>query len=347
MKNQFDHSASRIVRITSGFFLVLAMIAQPSTVRASWECPEIGATPDSCGQAICPEDGVQTSDALRALRAAVGSTYCGACRCDADDNGSITATDASRILRNAVGQPVELTCSACNALTLRIVENQEAVSDDPAAGRSARSANLSFTSLGTSTLPDGRTASLIRYTMFPMQTRLVVRDGEGGLISETVVLDNVYAPGGLDCTAGSERCVTRWHNFGQLNLAAIVINADSPTDTGTIYLKVPVSEGEGLTDIETGAGGSAIACDPSGICVAAWVLQRLTTVDQDFEESEFLGIFARAFHSRTGEMGDELFLEPTDPSNSPGLGVVRVGDNRFSVTIYEGENVRTRLLVVE
>lgn len=347
MRNQLDHSVSRTGRIASGFFLVLATVAQPSTVQAMWECPEIQATPDSCGQAICPEDGVQTSDALRALRAAVGSTYCGACRCDADGNGSITATDASRILRNAVGQPVELTCSACNTLTLRIVEDQEVASPNAAEVAAPPSANLSFTSLGTSTFPDGRAASLIRYTMFPMQTRLVVRDREGRLVSETVVLNNVYAPGGLDCAAGSERCVTRWHHFGQLNLAAAVINADSPTDTGAIYLKIPVFEGEGLTDIETGAGGSAIACDPSGICVAAWVLERLTTVDQDFEESEFLGIFARAFHSRTGEMGEELFLDPTDPTDSRGPSVASVGDNQFSVTSYDGENVRTQLLVVE
>jgi hypothetical protein len=64
-----------------------------------------------CGDAN--DDGeVTASDALIALRAAVGTRNCELAVCDADGNESITATDALRILRHSVGQPVELDCPA-------------------------------------------------------------------------------------------------------------------------------------------------------------------------------------------------------------------------------------------
>jgi hypothetical protein len=56
---------------------------------------------------------ISASDALIALRAAVGSGSCAVCVCDVNDSGSTNATDALIILRKAVGQPIELVCSAC------------------------------------------------------------------------------------------------------------------------------------------------------------------------------------------------------------------------------------------
>jgi hypothetical protein len=53
------------------------------------------------------------SDALLALRAAVGSGTCPLCLCDLDDSGGVTASDALAILRNAVGAAVGLSCPAC------------------------------------------------------------------------------------------------------------------------------------------------------------------------------------------------------------------------------------------
>jgi Tol biopolymer transport system component len=52
----------------------------------------------------------KASDALFILRAAVGSSVCVPCSCDVDDNGSITALDALRDLKFAVGQPIAITC---------------------------------------------------------------------------------------------------------------------------------------------------------------------------------------------------------------------------------------------
>ena len=75
---------------------------------------------DSCGEAVddsglrAPGDGVVTaSDALGALRAAVGLDTCEPCICDVDFSGAVTATDALAILGAAVGQDIELACPAC------------------------------------------------------------------------------------------------------------------------------------------------------------------------------------------------------------------------------------------
>lgn len=52
-------------------------------------------------------------DALAALSAAVGVRECLLCECDADSNGSISAADALRILRRAVGLTGVLACPPC------------------------------------------------------------------------------------------------------------------------------------------------------------------------------------------------------------------------------------------
>lgn len=55
--------------------------------------------------------GPLTSDALFTLQAAVGSKSCAACECDTDASGSITTSDAQRVLKAAVGQAgVTLVC---------------------------------------------------------------------------------------------------------------------------------------------------------------------------------------------------------------------------------------------
>jgi hypothetical protein len=64
-----------------------------------------------CGDAN-GDGGVTASDALGALRTAVGSGSCPTGTCDVDDNGTVSAADALRILARAVGQSVELTCPA-------------------------------------------------------------------------------------------------------------------------------------------------------------------------------------------------------------------------------------------
>jgi hypothetical protein len=56
---------------------------------------------------------ITATDALAALRAAVGAYICPDCLCDVDQSGTTTATDALRLMQSAVGQPVELDCVSC------------------------------------------------------------------------------------------------------------------------------------------------------------------------------------------------------------------------------------------
>jgi cysteine-rich repeat protein len=62
--------------------------------------------PDGSGVTTAP-------DALVALRAAVGATFCDECLCDIDGNGSVSATDALVLLRLAVGGKFVPNCPAC------------------------------------------------------------------------------------------------------------------------------------------------------------------------------------------------------------------------------------------
>jgi cysteine-rich repeat protein len=70
----------------------------------------VGGPGELCGDA----DGsgaITATDALRALRKAVGqSVTCPLTRCDTDHNGLVQSGDALRILKKAVSQPVSLSC---------------------------------------------------------------------------------------------------------------------------------------------------------------------------------------------------------------------------------------------
>ena len=66
-----------------------------------------------CGQPLSNGTTPTASDALFALRAAVGTETCALQTCDADGNCSVAATDALLILKAAVGQAVSVTCD-CN-----------------------------------------------------------------------------------------------------------------------------------------------------------------------------------------------------------------------------------------
>jgi hypothetical protein len=101
--------------------------------------PALGALGD-CGQPQSTGTGPKTSDALAALRSAVGSpSACDEepCVCDVNANGSIQTSDALGILRVAVGQVVALSCDCgCTLLggsTLQVA--------DRAAGRGALGPN--------------------------------------------------------------------------------------------------------------------------------------------------------------------------------------------------------------
>ena len=80
----------------------LADTAEPYLLLADFDCGD-GAL----------NGGVTATDALAALRAAVGSGECPLCVCDVNDSGSITASDSLTILQFSIGQPVPLTCPDC------------------------------------------------------------------------------------------------------------------------------------------------------------------------------------------------------------------------------------------
>lgn len=56
---------------------------------------------------------ITATDALSALRTAVGSQDCELCLCDINDNGGVTAPDALAILGSSVGQAIPLLCQLC------------------------------------------------------------------------------------------------------------------------------------------------------------------------------------------------------------------------------------------
>jgi predicted outer membrane repeat protein len=68
----------------------------------------------SCSDVLCGDANasgtVSASDALAALRTAVGTDDCALHRCDYDASGDVQASDALAILRASVGQPVEPGC---------------------------------------------------------------------------------------------------------------------------------------------------------------------------------------------------------------------------------------------
>lgn len=66
-----------------------------------------------CGFPKSDGDKPTASDALYALKAAVGAADCDLCVCDVNSSGSIAASDALAILKAAVGLEITLTCPAC------------------------------------------------------------------------------------------------------------------------------------------------------------------------------------------------------------------------------------------
>jgi hypothetical protein len=331
-------------RIAAFATVAILVALVPSAATAQWECPEASATAASCGQSICPEDGIQTADALNALKAAVGAAYCASCRCDVDANGSVTASDAIRILRTAVGTSDTLTCTACNTLTLHLIDGQAASESTAAATDSLQVSGSALPSQWfayvSAQLPDGRTAQLGRQTFNPLVTRLLLLDENGEVLSNEVFSSSVAGFGRLDCAAGINRCVTTlkyFGGYGEDRLVVTVFDVDSVANRGTTFIKDVVEEGEGDIEISTGAGSNNFICNEGGLCVWAWVLSRTTVIDQDAEDSEALGYYAAAFHAHTGEVGPELYLADSDSNDFRSPAVTRLGEDSFRVTLPTGE----------
>ncbi|HEY2774773.1 MAG TPA: hypothetical protein VGK20_12070 [Candidatus Binatia bacterium] len=89
----------------------------PTTTTTTEEPTTTTTTlPSSGGRCGFPNSGGTTptaSDALFALKAAVGASNCNLCVCDVNSSGAVGASDALAILRTAVGIDTALDCPAC------------------------------------------------------------------------------------------------------------------------------------------------------------------------------------------------------------------------------------------
>ena len=88
-------------------FVTLAIVAAPPFAAVPH------AALGDCGQPASTGSSPVATDALVALRAAVGTATCEPCVCDVDGSGATTASDAARILRVSVGQPHSFDCPEC------------------------------------------------------------------------------------------------------------------------------------------------------------------------------------------------------------------------------------------
>jgi hypothetical protein len=80
----------------------LASHADPNLLPAIFHCGDANRNSE-----------ITATDALSALRTAVGSQDCELCLCDINDNAAVTAADALSILRRSVGQQIPLLCDLC------------------------------------------------------------------------------------------------------------------------------------------------------------------------------------------------------------------------------------------
>jgi len=111
MNDRFAYRASRLILSVVAAGLV-SLHARTVPASDGPICAALGAL--ACGDA--DNDGTVTStDALLALNASVGALYCDGCLCDASGGSSVTATDALIVLQAATGGAVPLDCAACVA----------------------------------------------------------------------------------------------------------------------------------------------------------------------------------------------------------------------------------------
>ena len=67
-----------------------------------------------CGDPDGDRD-VDTTAAMTVLIAAIGDTRCEPCVCDTGPPDGVTASDALRVLRKAVGFPDVISCGSCTS----------------------------------------------------------------------------------------------------------------------------------------------------------------------------------------------------------------------------------------
>jgi len=90
-----------------------AFLRENGRFYMNWGFDVFLTVPETCGDPIDSGSGITATDALAALKAAVGLSSCELCLCDVDGSSTIVATDALMILQASVGLPVKLRCPAC------------------------------------------------------------------------------------------------------------------------------------------------------------------------------------------------------------------------------------------
>jgi hypothetical protein len=98
-------TSSTMLRATSTTMLVSTTVSSSTT--STVEGPQ-GVCGDPSGDQM-----ITATDALIALRTAVGLQSCILCLCDVDSSGFTSATDALIILKQATGQSVQFACIPC------------------------------------------------------------------------------------------------------------------------------------------------------------------------------------------------------------------------------------------
>ena len=91
--------------------LWLQVRAEIGETSYSWSTPTIVAPSATCGD-VNTDGNISATDALLALKAAVGSRSCPLSACDANGSMSLSAGDALLILKVAVGTPTAMDCPA-------------------------------------------------------------------------------------------------------------------------------------------------------------------------------------------------------------------------------------------
>jgi hypothetical protein len=114
--------------------------------------PALAATGD-CGQPISTGSTPLANDCLYTLRAGVELVECELCVCDTDGSSSVSATDAQRCLRVAVGLDVELLCPDCTiTTTTTIAETTTTVAEETTTTIPPTTSSTTTTTSTTTTL---------------------------------------------------------------------------------------------------------------------------------------------------------------------------------------------------
>ncbi|MFQ5351919.1 MAG: hypothetical protein ACE5D3_02470 [Candidatus Binatia bacterium] len=115
-----------------------ALLALPTIARSA---------AGDCGQPISGGIKASASDALFALKAAVGSATCALHLCDVNGDGQVSASDALIILRVAVGQEITFNCPPLPTTTVLVTTTTTTTTSSTTTSTTLGAAALSWTEI--------------------------------------------------------------------------------------------------------------------------------------------------------------------------------------------------------